>query len=514
MAKRKARSSGSVKPKRIKKKNKEERRLEQALFGTAGTEDIEENVSEDQPGLDDNSAVAGVSENTDKGLFALEEEIGGRGAHEGEETATEAKLEPAWVDKHDEQVEVSVASVSRLRKLRKNEKEKKLLGTEYVERLREKFREIHRSDNSWAALTMTEKEEDLILQRSSGMLVSGIAGNPRKLSSSALSAKEINVTRMKDANIEAPSEAVVRSTRFHPNGQVLMTAGFDKTVRLFQIDGTRNPKLLSVTFDGFPIYTAEFTGDGAEVFCSSRRQHLYNINVSTGQTTRIPGIKGRRDKSYETFAMQPGDGAKYIAVAGTGGNLLVLSQRTKQHLFSLKANAPIVNCAFPDAQNGQTHEFRTICSNGEVYTFDARTRRCLSRHSDEGSVKGTAIACTSDGSLYACGSSSGVANIYDAKAGITNRPKPLKSILNLTTQLDVLRFNADGQLLAIASSRGKEALRLIHLSSKTVFANWPTFQTPLNYVSTVDFSPNSGFFAIGNAKGKVLLYRLNHFHSA
>lgn len=91
----------------------------------------------------------------------------------------------------------------------------------------------------------------------------------------------------------------------------------------------------------------------------------------------------------------------------------------------------------------------------------------------------------------------------------------------------------------------------------TVFANWPTGSTPLRYVTSFDFSPHSGttydptyqyaahqpatrmhascfrgtvaeglvlivlllavggvllgYFAVGNDRGKVLLYRLRHY---
>ena len=45
----------------------------------------------------------------------------------------------------------------------------------------------------------------------------------------------IETTRMRDANIAEPSKAVVQSIEFHPDGQVLMTAGMDKRLRFFQV---------------------------------------------------------------------------------------------------------------------------------------------------------------------------------------------------------------------------------------------------------------------------------------
>ena len=90
---------------------------------------------------------------------------------------------------------------------------------------------------------------------------------------------------------------------------------------------------------------------------------------------------------------------------------------------------------------------------------------------------------------------------------------PSKTIMSLTTRTDVLRFNHDESLLAISSQMKKDSLKIFHVPSKTVYSNWPTAQTPLHYVTSVDFSANSGMLAIGNDRGKVLLYRLKHYHS-
>lgn len=51
----------------------------------------------------------------------------------------------------------------------------------------------------------------------------------------------------------------------------------------------------------------------------------------------------------------------------------------------------------------------------------------------------------------------------------------------------------------------------VHLPSMHVYSNWPTTRTPLRYVSCFDFSPRSGYLALGNDSGRVLLYRLTHF---
>lgn len=90
-------------------------------------------------------------------------------------------------------------------------------------------------------------------------------------------------------------------------------------------------------------------------------------------------------------------------------------------------------------------------------------------------------------------------------------PKPLHTALNLTTTIDSLTFSPDGQILALASRMKRDALRLMHVQTGTVFSNWPTTRSPLGYVHSLAFSPAGGSLAIGTAKGRVLVYRLHHY---
>ena len=183
-------------------------------------------------------------------------------------------------------------------------------------------------------------------------------------------------------------------------------------------------------------------------------------------------------------------------------------------------NGAIRSCAYSSDGNNMY----TSGTDGQVYNWDLRTRKCMDRHVDEGCVRATSLSVSPNGGLYACGSASGCVNLYQQSLGHqikrTRGPlaarlqltrAPHKSIMSLTTRVDTLKFNHDGQILAIASQMKKDSLRLVHAQTGTVFANWPTAQTPLRYVTDVDFSPNSGMVAIGNDRGKCLLYRLLHF---
>lgn len=169
--------------------------------------------------------------------------------------------------------------------------------------------------------------------------------------------------------------------------------------------------------------------------------------------------------------------------------------------------------------------------DGVVYTWDMRMRRCLSQQVDEGCINGTTLAVSPDDRYFASGSSSGVVNVYDRKRHASvlqpllpsavpvapfkpSHQQPLKALMNLTTTVDSLAFNHDCQILAMASRMKKDSLRLVHIPSFTVFSNWPTSRSPLHYIHSLAFSPRGGYLAVGNAKGRVLLYRLHHYAEA
>jgi len=156
-------------------------------------------------------------------------------------------------------------------------------------------------------------------------------------------------------------------------------------------------------------------------------------------------------------------------------------------------------------------------SDGQIYIWDIGTRKCIHRYIDDGCLQGTTLAISPNGKYQAAGSNSGVVNIYNLENDhILNStiPKPIKNIMNITTSISNIAFNSDSQLLAMTSRKTKDCMKLVHMPSLTVYQNWPTQQTPLNYVTSIDFSPNSGYMAIGNQKGKALLYKLTHYNSS
>lgn len=150
--------------------------------------------------------------------------------------------------------------------------------------------------------------------------------------------------RMKNANHSKPAEAVIQSVEFHPSASVLLTAGFHKTLDLFQVcvtsrapslssslspcphpsvgswptglpvipdnsvaaadcatstgesprhpppllqvDGQVNPKLQSIHVEQFPMVTARFSKDGREVVMAGGKRSFYIYDMVAGKVER------------------------------------------------------------------------------------------------------------------------------------------------------------------------------------------------------------------------------------
>lgn len=163
----------------------------------------------------------------------------------------------------------------------------------------------------------------------------------------------------------------------------------------------------------------------------------------------------------------------------------------------------------------QTAVKYTAIQEGEVFIWDVRSRKCLHKFEDEGSLEGKCIAVSKNNQYVACGSSSGVVNLYTTDTCLKeNRPKPVKAIMNLVTSATCVTFNPTTEILAVASRDTDEAVKLVHLPSYTVFSNFPVFRRKQIYLTqSMDFSPRSGYFSVANNKGKALLFRLKHYSS-
>ena len=87
--------------------------------------------------------------------------------------------------------------------------------------------------------------------------------------------EEFNAIRVTDANSAAPCNSVVTSVDFsYENVSLLLTAGFDRKLRIFDIDGKRNPLKSSSLFEDLPLRKVKFTSSWSNIVMWQGKFHL------------------------------------------------------------------------------------------------------------------------------------------------------------------------------------------------------------------------------------------------
>ncbi|KAM0790775.1 hypothetical protein ACM66B_004625 [Microbotryomycetes sp. NB124-2] len=449
----------------------------------------------------------------------------------------------AWHDPADEQLTVSLTSVSRLRKLRTAPSEDLVTGLDYENRLRKQFEKLH-PPPTWATearkkvLKRKAKElkGDAIGLNNSGDEDSDSEHDADNLFTSAkqtssvrrgvLEPSEIEIDRVRDANQAESSSSGIVSIGFNPRAQVLYSATADRRLRLFQIDGTENALIQTLHVPELPITTAAYHPSGSSVLMTGNRPFFMLYDLQSGQVIRSPrglltgGLGGSDRQSsggqggLERFKFsQDGD---MLAVGGRRGYVHLVDwsaggvSKGGQVFGEVKMNVAVKGIAW----QREGKELLTLGEDSEVYVWDVGTRKCITRWRDEGGFGACTLETDNSARYTAVGSTTGIVNLYDPSSTVPDsgaERKAFKAIGNLTTTVTSIKFNHDSQLLALASRTNKDQLKLVHLPSGSVYQNWPTQQTPLHHVTAVDFSKGSEWLAVGNARGKVLLYTVKAF---
>ncbi|WAR02891.1 UTP18-like protein [Mya arenaria] len=385
----------------------------------------------------------------------------------------------------------------------KRDEESKITKKEYSHRLKSQFEKLSSTPN-WAKLPSERKPQsdsedsdvEELLQKT-GTFLDAPTSLPRGI---------IQVKPCTDLNKENYMKGGVQALEFHPSAQVALTGGSNNTLTLFQVDGKTNPKIQSFFLENYPITCAHFSRDGEQVIIGSNHKAFKYLDMIAGKVVNVP-YKGMEEKSMNKFVLSP-DG-KYIVFLGKYGRMHFISSKSKEWLFTLTMNGSVQSVAFTsDGQQMYSHG-----DDGQVYVWDVRTRECIHRFMDEGCTRGTCIAISPNDQYLACGSNTGVVNLYERESCLTGfEPRPVKAIMNLTSSCAIAKFNATSEILAIVSREEEKAIKLVHTASQTVFSNFPdNMDVHMKTPTAIDFSVNSGYLTLGTNRGKAMLYRLKHY---
>jgi WD40 repeat protein len=475
---------------------------------------------------------------------------------------------PAWVDSDDDRIAISLAGATRLRKLRVTEAEDVVSGTEYSRRLRQQYQRLHpapawtksaeggrptkrrrrssaaSSDSSMASGSGDEDDDDADVEtlplakllRDVNLLAGrgGSSGKTRRL----LRPETIDIQRTRE--IPDRHAAAVENLSFHPKYPVLLSCSTASVLYLHHIapeaHPTPNPRLTSVQAKQVDVRRAEFLyPQGDRVFFAGRRRFFHHWDLPSGAVRKTTHVQGHRleHRTMERFRLSPC--GRYMGVVSSsrkgGGIVNILSTGSMQWLAAarLSSHNGIADFAWWSTGDGMT----ILGKDGQVGEYSVSRRKFLGIWIDEGSVGAIVVALgghqgpasLGEDRWVAVGSNSGITNIYersqlivpgkgaDADADevtIKERPEATRSYEQLVTPITSIAFSPDGQLMAFGSQQKKDALKLVHLPSCTVYRNWPTEETPLGRITSIAFGRQSDLLAVGNDAGRIRLWQIRN----
>ncbi|KIL95014.1 utp18 possible u3 snornp protein involved in maturation of pre-18s rrna [Fusarium avenaceum] len=506
---------------------------------TWDVEDKELQLAERDPGLEDIE---------DADLFMFD-----TGAAPGTAQITKAAKStdgnaPVWEDSDDDRLAISLAGATRLRKLRQTEAEDLVSGTEYSRRLRQQYLRLNplpawareadgrpskrrRSSAASDSSVDDDSDSEISAQPLEKFLrdVNSLAG-AGSTKKRRLRPEVIDIQRTRE--IPDKHKAPVACLSFHPEYPVLLSSSTASVLYLHHIapaaHPTPNPQLTSVQIKQVDVRRAEFLyPHGDKVIFAGRRKYFHHWDLKTGTVQKTTQILGHRleHKTMERFRLSPC--GRYMAIVAStrkgGGIINILNTTSMQWIAAARLSSQngIADFAWWSTGNGMT----ILGRDGQVGEYSIESRSFVGIWHDEGCVGGIVLALgghqgpavLGDDRWVAVGSNSGITNIYDRnelvvlkseEVTIKERPTPTRILEQLVTPITHITFSPDGQLMAFGSQHKKDALRLVHLPTCTVYRNWPTEQTPLGRITAVAFGNQSDLLAVGNDTGKIRLWEI------
>ncbi|CAJ0610270.1 unnamed protein product [Cylicocyclus nassatus] len=385
-----------------------------------------------------------------------------------------------------------------------------LSGEEYRNRLRKAFQRQHGTPK-WARLEKEvekrtgDEAEDEVNEVFNDMTrsVKKYIGKDPFLVKDILSS-----FRWPDVTIGYHDNRPINVVLFHNVRPVVMTTGSSGKVQLFKVGDVSDGGnfLQNVQFSNFPVTSMSMINNGCALLCGSLRQDYfmkYDLEKGSVMQLNLPKCIPRQNAGR--FAVSY-DGS-LVAMIAHNSQVLVFSSSSMELVRTLSASAEVTSLQFlPDSNR----ELWALTEGSEVIIWSLQGSQHVFH--DDGGVRGTKIRLSGDGSRVACGSTTGIVNVYDVMDVRKDKnPKPRTVVSNLVTSCDSIAFNHDSQIMAFSSNAKQNQVRLLHVATGTTFSNFPKKHEKMTNVECVEFSPHSAYLGIGCANGQLILERLNHF---
>jgi U3 small nucleolar RNA-associated protein 18 len=312
------------------------------------------------------------------------------------------------------------------------------------------------------------------------------------------------IARVSDLMKPQTARAGVLAILFHPSKCEAAVLDGKNSIHVVSVTGKVNRVQYSIPFvERKHSLAASWSIDGDRLFVGGQGGIFQTIDTRL-QSAQVSHLLDERG-TITCIACSPNNDVLAMVV---GMKMHFVSAGNLQLLRTVSASDELQCGCFTDDGS----YFIAAGRVGRGLVFDMETFGPINRFQDQG-MQGIHAIDASHG-LVAFGTESGVLEVFELSALREKYPRPLFTKLNLTTIVDTVKFNHTGELIAFGSSGKKDAFRVLHVRSKSVFSNWPTQNTPISFLRAVAFDSTSQFLAVGNDKGAVTLWELAFYRGS
>lgn len=271
----------------------------------------------------------------------------------------------------------------------------------------------------------------------------------------------------------------LRTVDFSPNGQILVTASFDRTIRLWRLDGT---EIKSFTGHEAPILSVTFSPDGQMIASASKDNTVKLWRLDGTLLKTLTGHTG--EVNCVTFSP---DGQ--ILASASDDKTVKLWNREGQLLHTLTGHQDLIfDVTF--SADGQTIATASKDKTVKLWSRDGILLKSFTAH--DTSIY--SVSFSPDGRMLATSS-------YDKTVKLwTVEGQELQTLIGHNAQIRRVTFSPDGQTLATASHDKTVKFWTLDTQSRQIFTGHQ------NQINSVIFSPDGQLLATASADKTVKLW--------
>ncbi|MCT7972778.1 AAA-like domain-containing protein [Laspinema olomoucense] len=304
----------------------------------------------------------------------------------------------------------------------------------------------------------------------------------------------------------------VNSMTFSPNGELLATAGFDGTVRIWNLSGQ---ELSEFNTAQSAVNSMSFHPNGAEIAIVGFDG---KVRLWTLEGVLIKQFKGDRHDRITSMTFSP-DGERLVT-GGVDGTVRLwdisgqrnppfpltqtplsenepLSLTNSPKMMARSTKIPLENQFLRIGFSPDGERFATAQPDGTVQIWTSSGQAVIPPFQAHQSRIST-LSFSWDGESLATAGEDGTVRLWNQLG------QPLQPELNHSLgEIKSLSFSFDGQRIALANGPGK--LQIWNLLTNQV----DEIRFPYGQISSISFSPEGDRLAIASADGKIRLWNLS-----